>query len=156
MVHQENALLDRLASLQEDIAVCSLLPFTWQRELTSVGLAATHKSYDGGAAQWPKTAGPGGVDTKVDTALERRHHLESTQAGSLRLIYLMMRVSGVHGGIEHDPGQRDVNFYIGITSSGDGGAEVGVHREADLVRVVEVVDQPVAMENQVTRVERHG
>jgi hypothetical protein len=57
-VHQENALSNRLATLQEDIANRPLLPIVRQRELataTRLGAAASG-SCDGAARRWLRAA----------------------------------------------------------------------------------------------------
>jgi hypothetical protein len=57
-VHQENALSNRLATLQEDIANRPLLPIVRQRELATAARlgAAASGSCDGAARRWLRAA----------------------------------------------------------------------------------------------------
>ncbi|NP_001341509.1 Protein DOG1-like 3 [Zea mays] len=73
-VHQENALSDRLATLQEDIADRPLLPIVRQRELAAAArlgaAAAASGSCDGAARRRLRAARLGAADAEVDAALD--------------------------------------------------------------------------------------
>lgn len=66
-LRQEDALSERLATLQEDVADRPLLPIVRQRERAAAAAAQLGAACDGGGA----AAGPaGGVDAEVDAALD--------------------------------------------------------------------------------------
>lgn len=75
-VFQENALSDRLATLQEDIADRPLLPIVRRRELAAAAAGAARVGAGRGScdgAAWRLGAagpGPGGADAEVDAALD--------------------------------------------------------------------------------------